>query len=62
MAEIVFLVIDAPEGGFTARALGCSIYTEADTWEALQIAVLDALRCHFDLDDQLSVSLVRSPH
>jgi len=30
MSEIVFLVEAAHEGGFTARALGYSISTEAD--------------------------------
>jgi hypothetical protein len=29
--EIIFLVEEAPEGGYTARALGYSIFTEADT-------------------------------
>jgi len=48
MAEIVFLVEDAPEGGFTARSLGYSIYTEADTWNDLKLAILDALDCHFE--------------
>lgn len=51
MAEIVFLVEEAPEGGFTARALGYSIYTEADTWNDLKLAIQDALACHFE-DDQ----------
>jgi hypothetical protein len=46
-AEIVFLVEEAREGGFTARALGHSIFTEADTMEALRQEVRDAVRCHF---------------
>jgi hypothetical protein len=49
-AEIVFLVQEAPEGGFTARALGESIFTEADTMEALRQEVRDAVRCHFEPD------------
>jgi hypothetical protein len=48
MAGIVFLVEEAPEGGFTARALGYSIYTEADTWKDLKTAIQDALACHFE--------------
>ena len=31
MTEIIFVVEPAPEGGLTARALGESIFTEADT-------------------------------
>jgi hypothetical protein len=50
--EVLFLVEEAPEGGYTARALGHSIFTEADTWDELRDAVRDAVHCHFDLDDQ----------
>lgn len=38
----------APEGGYTARALGVSIFTEAHTAAELRVAVQDALHCHFD--------------
>lgn len=48
MNEIVFVVESAPEGGFTARALGQSIFSEADTEAELRVAVQDAVRCHFD--------------
>lgn len=48
MSEIVFLVEEAPEGGFTARSLGYSIYTEADTWEQLKKEIQDAVNCHFE--------------
>ena len=47
MTEIVFIVEAAPEGGFTARALGKSIFTEADTEAELRVAVQDAVRCYF---------------
>lgn len=47
LEEIVFIVEEAPEGGYTARALGVSIVTEADTMEALRRQVIDAVRCHF---------------
>jgi hypothetical protein len=46
--ELIFLVQDAPEGGFTAQALGASIFTQADTWAELQQQVRDAVACHFD--------------
>ena len=48
MNEIIFAVTDAPEGGLTARALGASIFTEADTLPELRQAVRDAVRCHFE--------------
>jgi hypothetical protein len=56
MAEIVFLVEEAHEGGFTARALGYSIYTEADSWDELKLAIQDALNCHFDFDQKPKVA------
>lgn len=46
--EIIFLVQDAPEGGYIARALGESIFTEADTWEELKENVQEAVAVHFD--------------
>lgn len=48
MTEIVFVVEQAPQGGYTARALGESIFTEADTAIELRLAVQGAVHCHFD--------------
>lgn len=48
MNELIFLVEEAPEGGYTARALGTSIFTEGDDAATLEENVRDAVRCHFD--------------
>jgi hypothetical protein len=48
LPELIFLVEEAPEGGLTARALGESIFTEADRMADLYDKVRDAVRCHFD--------------
>jgi hypothetical protein len=48
MSELIFLVEEAAEGGFTARALGESIFTEADSVAELHARVREAVRCHFD--------------
>jgi hypothetical protein len=48
MNEIVFLVEESAEGGFTAHALGESIFTEANTMLELHDAIRDAVHCHFD--------------
>ena len=48
MNEIIFLVEEAEEGGYIARALGFPIFTEADTWNELKEAIQEAVRCHFD--------------
>lgn len=50
--ELVFLVEEAPEGGFTARALGAAVFTEANTLGALREAIRDAVRCHFEPGDE----------
>ena len=47
MSELVFLVEEAPEGGYTARALGESVFTEADDWDTLKQNILDAVACHY---------------
>lgn len=48
MHEIIFVVEEAPEGGFTARALGASIFTEGDDLEDLHRQIRDAIHCHFE--------------
>ena len=48
MNEIIFLVEEALEGGYTAKALGESIFTEAETMDELKINVKEAVGCHFD--------------
>lgn len=50
MTEIIFVVEEAPEGGYTARALGASIFTEAESLDELRSAVRDAVQCHFEPD------------
>ena len=55
MKEIVFVVEEAPESGFTARALGVSIFSEAETLPQLHEAMCDAVRCHFEEQDRPKV-------
>ncbi len=47
-SEIIFDVEEAPEGGYTAVALGYSIVTEADTMEELRAMVKDAVQLYFE--------------
>ncbi len=47
-SEIVFQVRESPEGGYEARAVGYSIFTEGDDWEHLKFMLRDAALCHFD--------------
>ena len=48
MIEIVFVVDASPAGGFSARAVGESIFTEAGTLDELRANVRSAVECHFD--------------
>jgi hypothetical protein len=48
MEEVIFIVEESQESGFTAKGLGVSIYTEAESMEELRKAVVEAVQCHFD--------------
>jgi len=58
MSEIVFLVEEDPEGGYTARALGESIFTQGDDMDELRANVRDAVMCHFE-DEQTRPKVIR---
>jgi hypothetical protein len=51
-SEIIFVVEESAEGGYEAKALGHSIFTEADSAENLRAAVRDAVACHFEDGDR----------
>jgi len=53
--EIVFAIQESPEGGYEAKALGYSIYTQAETLDELKQSLRDAVRCHFTGQDKPSV-------
>ncbi len=57
MSEIIFLVEEASEGGYTAKALGEAIFIEAETMDELKEMVKDAIRCHFD--DNCTPDIIR---
>jgi hypothetical protein len=45
--EIIFIVEEDPDGGYTAKALDYPIFTQADTLKELKVMAQDAVRCHF---------------
>lgn len=49
--EIIFEVTEADEGGYSARALGYSIFTQGEDWDDLKAMVKDAVLCHFEEDN-----------
>jgi hypothetical protein len=52
MNEIIFLIENAVEGGYTARALGESIFTEGDDLDNLRVNIRDAVDCHFEPEEK----------
>ena len=54
-SEIIFSVQESPEGGYQARALGFSIFTEADTLDKLKTMILEAVSCHFEATEKPTV-------
>ena len=53
--ELIFEVREADEGGYVARALGESIFAEAESWPALESEIRDAVECHYDVADRPAV-------
>jgi hypothetical protein len=59
--ELVFIVEKDPEEGYLAHSLGESIFTQADDMAALQVAIRDAIPCHFP-DPEDRPDLIRLRH
>lgn len=53
MNEIIFVVEKDIEGGLTAKALGYPIFTQAEDMEDLKNNIRDALRCHFEREEDI---------
>lgn len=48
MNEIIFLIEESVEGGYEARAMGYSIFTEGETYEEIKENIKEAIKCHFE--------------
>ncbi len=57
--EIIFEVTEASEGGYDARALGHSIFTQGDNWADLKAMAREAVLCHFDGEDMEAPRVIR---
>jgi predicted RNase H-like HicB family nuclease len=56
--EIIFLVEDDQEGGYIAKAMGESIFTQAESLQELRELIKDAVHCHYH-DEQNRPKLIR---
>lgn len=54
-SELIFQIEESVEGGFEARALGESIFTEGDTLEELRANIREAVECHFEPEERPSI-------
>jgi len=57
MREILFIVNESEEGGYIASGLNDSIFTDGETIKSLKENIKEAVRCHFDDDDQKIIRL-----
>jgi predicted RNase H-like HicB family nuclease len=48
MTELLFVVEEDPTGGFTARAVGHSLFTQADSHDELVSNIREAIDAHFE--------------
>ena len=51
--EIIFTVVESLDGGYEAKAIGHSIYTQCDEQYELQETLREAVKCHFDEDKRI---------
>ncbi len=51
MEELIFIIKESDEGGFEAKALEYSIFTEAEDMNSLKKAIKDAVICHFEKEN-----------
>jgi hypothetical protein len=58
MNELIFEVAQEVDGGYTAEALGESIFTQADSWDELKANVREAVQAfYFDSVAPASIRL-----
>jgi len=50
--EIIFEVTESLDGGFEAKALGYSIYTQCDEYDDLEMTLREAVECHFEEENK----------
>jgi predicted RNase H-like HicB family nuclease len=46
--EVIFEVVESLDGGYEAKAIGYSIFTQFDDYSELEETLRDAVACHFD--------------
>ena len=50
--EIIFIIEESLDGGYEAKAVGYSIFTEGESIEELKNNIVEAVNCHFDVNEK----------
>ena len=58
MSELIFEIKEAEGGGYVAKCLTQSIFTEGETMDELRVNVKEAVSCHFE-DESHAPTLIR---
>ena len=53
--EIIFTVTESLDGGYEAKAVGHSIFTQCDEYKELPSTLRDAVKCHFEESEMPSL-------
>ena len=48
MNELIFIVEESVDGGYEAKAIGESIFTQGEDLEDLKVQIKEAINCHFE--------------
>ena len=51
-SEILFIIEDSLDGGYEAKAVGYSIFTDAETLDDIKNNIIEAVDCHFDEEEK----------
>lgn len=54
-SELIFQIEESIEGGYEARALGESIFTEGSDLEEVRANIREAIECHFESENKPSI-------
>ncbi len=51
MNELIFIVEESLDGGYEAKAIGASIFTQEEDLDDLKSQIKEAVNCHFEDND-----------
>lgn len=56
MNELIFLVEESVDGGYEAKAIGESIFTQGEDLDDLKSQIKEAVNCHFEENNMPEIS------